>query len=338
MDAEAGPLRHCVHETPWRAYALAWSTRPEPRFRFAVGSILEHESNRIQVIEVNEASRSFMPVAEVEHAFPPTKLMWGPSADVLAAAGTALNLYRLEEDCQMRCYATLANTRRQQPQQATAQRVGASQQAPLTSFDWCADNPQRIGTSSVDTTCTIWNIEKQKIETQLIAHDKAVYDITFAVPNLFASCGADGSVRLFDQRNLEHSTIIYESSSMAPLLHLTWNKLNKHYIATVAMDTSGVIIIDIRRPSMPLLSLPCDACVNAAVWAPHSRSHLLCGTEEGQALIWDVKEGRGSTEGMPRPSPCLAYGCDHELYQVQWGAQPEWVALGSSTHVEVLQI
>ena len=69
-----------------------------------------------------------------------------------------------------------------------------------------------IGTSSIDTTCTIWDIEKGAVKTQLIAHDKEVYDICFANGvDMFASCGADGSVRHFDLRDLEHSTIIYES-------------------------------------------------------------------------------------------------------------------------------
>ena len=30
--------------------------------------------------------------------------------------------------------------------------------------------------------------------------------------DVFVSCGADGSVRMFDLRSLEHSTIIYEPS------------------------------------------------------------------------------------------------------------------------------
>lgn len=39
--------------------------------------------------------------------------------------------------------------------------------------------------------------------TQLIAHDKEVYDIAFARgPEIFASVGADGSVRLFDLRSV----------------------------------------------------------------------------------------------------------------------------------------
>merc|ERR1719326_1706744 len=101
------------------------------------------------------------------------------------------------EDGKLTTVAKLANTR--------TPEKGLGHLPPITSFDWSTANQHKIGCSSVDTTCTIWNLERQKIETQLIAHDKAVYDIAFAqLENLFTSVGADGSVRLFDQRNLDH--------------------------------------------------------------------------------------------------------------------------------------
>jgi WD repeat-containing protein 68 len=52
-------------------------------------------------------------------------------------------------------------------------------------------------------------------KTQLIAHDKEVYDVRFCANSVdvFVSCGADGSVRMFDLRSLEHSTIIYEPTT-----------------------------------------------------------------------------------------------------------------------------
>jgi WD repeat-containing protein 68 len=55
-------------------------------------------------------------------------------------------------------------------------------------------------------------------KTQLIAHDKEVFDVRFCAGSVdvFVSCGADGSVRMFDLRSLEHSTIIYEPSEKAP--------------------------------------------------------------------------------------------------------------------------
>ncbi len=86
--------------------------------------------------------------------------------------------------------------------------------APLTSLDWNTVSPSLIITSSIDTTCTIWDIPTLTAKTQLIAHDKEVFDVRFCANSVdvFVSCGADGSVRMFDLRSLEHSTIIYEPS------------------------------------------------------------------------------------------------------------------------------
>jgi WD40 repeat protein len=81
-------------------------------------------------------------------------------------------------------------------------------------------------------------------KTQLIAHDKEVYDIAFASRSVFGSVGAEGSVRLFDLRSLEHSTIIYETGqgtdSQKPLLRLAWNKSDPNFIATVPLDSDEV--------------------------------------------------------------------------------------------------
>jgi DDB1- and CUL4-associated factor 7 len=86
--------------------------------------------------------------------------------------------------------------------------------APITSLDWNVVSPSLIITSSIDTTCTIWDIPSLTAKTQLIAHDKEVFDVRFCAQSVdvFVSCGADGSVRMFDLRSLEHSTIIYEPS------------------------------------------------------------------------------------------------------------------------------
>ena len=82
---------------------------------------------------------------------------------------------------------------------------------PLTSFDWNPFNLHVIATSSIDNTVTIWDINKQMVITQLVAHDSAVHDIQFAEHERFGTVGQDGSVRVFDLRQLESSTIIYES-------------------------------------------------------------------------------------------------------------------------------
>jgi len=345
MEVDAGPGARYVYEPPWAMYALAWSRRLEPRFRLALGSCIEHDVNRIQVIELHEEAKRFELVAEAEHNFPPTKVMWRPDdspdgttgkSDFFASTGTTLNLWKVE-DRQIKSIKKLANSRAGQPPHCKTDPPDESLLPPLTSFDWTSFSPHKIGISSVDTTCTIWNLEKQKIETQLIAHDKAVHDMAFSqIGSLFASVGADGSVRLFDQRNLEHSTIIHEASPPSPLLRLAWNKINTNHIATIAMDNGGVALIDIRRPSAVAASTEHEeSCINAIAWAPHTRNHLLCGTDDGRALIWDVR----APNLKPEAPPVLAHDCDHEVYQVQWPAvQPDYVALGMSRQVEVLQV
>lgn len=54
------------------------------------------------------------------------------------------------------------------------------------------------------------------------------------------------------------------------LLRLAWNKQDPNYLATVAMDSCEVIILDVRVPCTPVARLSNHrACVNGIAWAPH---------------------------------------------------------------------
>lgn len=184
-------------------------------------------------------------------------------------------------------------------------------------------------------------METQQAKTQLIAHDKEVYDFAFAVRgvDVFASVGADGSVRLFDLRSLEHSTIIYESQDMTPLLRLRWNRVDPNYLATVMMDSSKVIILDIRVPSLPVATLEHRATsapgnVNAVCWAPHSATHLASAGDGCQALIWDIA-------AMPRKieSASLTYNARAPISNLQWASSfPDWVSITHDNKVQVLRV
>jgi WD repeat-containing protein 68 len=208
--------------------------------------------------------------------------------------------------------------------------------APLTSFDWNADEPRLIGTASIDTTCSIWDIVAEKATTQLIAHDKEVYDIAFAKGvDTFASVGADGSVRLFDLRSLEHSTIIYESMENQPILRVCWNKQDPNYIATILVDSPSIIILDVRIPSVPVAMLNNhQGVVNSIQWAPHSSCHLCSAAEDSQALIWDLSSLPKSIE-----DPILAYTAEAEINTLQWSAlQTDWIAIAFGKKLQILRV
>lgn len=213
--------------------------------------------------------------------------------------------------------------------------------APLTAFDWNEEDPNLVGTSSIDTTCAVWDVSTQQLKTQLIAHDKEVYDFAFAVrgTNVFASVGADGSVRLFDLRQLEHSTIIYESQDMTPLLRLRWNKVDPNYLATVMMDSSQVIILDIRVPSVPVAKLehratPAPGNVNAVCWAPHSATHLASAGDGCQALIWDISAVPKRIENAS-----LTYNAMAPISNLQWASSfSDWLAITHDNKTQVLRV
>ena len=209
--------------------------------------------------------------------------------------------------------------------------------APLTSFDWNETDPSLVGTSSIDTTCTIWDIEAQTARTQLIAHDREVFDLAFARgKDVFASVGADGSVRMFDLRSLEHSTIIYESPNLDALLRLEWNKQDPNYLATFRVDSRRTIILDIRVPSLPVAELGGHlGCVNATAWAPHSSCHICTAGDDSQALIWDLSQ----MPKRPIEDPILAYNAAREINNLQWSAaQPDWVSICFHDKLQILRV
>jgi WD40 repeat protein len=83
---------------------------------------------------------------------------------------------------------------------------------PISACDWSLANNSIVGVSSIDTTCSILDLNKLQARYMIIAHDKEVYDISLGQDEFtFMSTGADGSVRLFDSRSANTSSIIFET-------------------------------------------------------------------------------------------------------------------------------
>lgn len=320
-----------TYNAPWLIYGLSWTVRPDKKFRLAVGSVLEDFANKVEIVQLNENTGEFQRKATFDHSYPPTKLLWipdksGNSPDFLATTGDYLRLWEVHDDSQVVMKCLLNNNK------------SSEFCAPLTSFDWNETDSNLIATSSIDTTCTIWNIERQAAITQLIAHDKEVFDIAFAHgTDVFASVGADGSVRMFDLRSLEHSTIIYETPDLSSLLRLSWNKMDDYYLATIVMDSQKAIILDIRVPSIPAYELNGhEACINALSWAPHSSSHLCTAADDKQALIWDINS---PSKAVQAPEPILAYNAEGEINALHWScSQADWIAIAFDSRLQILRV
>lgn len=168
--------------------------------------------------------------------------------------------------------------------------------APLTSFSWNEKAPSLVVTSSIDTTCTVWNIDTATAITQLIAHDREVYDVAWlpGSTDIFVSVGADGSLRAFDLRSLEHSTILYETPTpkgappptastrlpTSPLLRIAFNPADSNYMSTFHMDGTDIQILDMRSPGQPVIELRGHRSqVNSMGWSTTDRPLLATASK-----------------------------------------------------------
>lgn len=236
------------YNTPYAVYAFDWCKWPIQKQGFgdsagkmALGSYVEDGHNFIQILDTHIAPEAdpdtpegpqygieYVKTAEATHSYPVTRILWEPassqkqSTDLLATSGDHLRLWSLPSQSSHNPSNSISRSANSQPQAVQkltplallSNSKSPEHTAPLTSLDWNTLSPSLIITSSIDTTCTIWDIPTLTAKTQLIAHDKEVFDVRFCANSVdvFVSCGADGSVRMFDLRSLEHSTIIYEPS------------------------------------------------------------------------------------------------------------------------------
>ncbi|KAI9311273.1 WD40-repeat-containing domain protein [Dichotomocladium elegans] len=379
------------YDAPWPIYALDWCKIPNERkgFRLALGSFVEEDNNKLQVISRTDILDNalyptpsgntghplpdFTTVSETSVYYPITKVMWEPwkndscRGDLLATTGDALRIWELLDHPHYGIANNSINSSTRRSSPSTRHSKQPTFCAPLTSFDWNEADPSLIVTSSIDTTCTLWNIETNQAKTQLIAHDSDVYDVAFmhGSTDMFASVGADGSVRMFDLRSLEHSTILYEapsSDSMPfhpasnPLLRLQFNRTNTNLIATFHMDSSSVIVIDIRHPSTPFVELNKNnpGCINGISWAPGHAGQLCTGDDDGQVLVWDIQQTleqtpRSHQQQQPQSQhqhttryihdPALVYSAKSEVNSLSWSkGVPNWIAVGFGKTLQALRV
>uniref|UniRef100_A0A7S3AMF5 Peroxin-7 n=1 Tax=Haptolina ericina TaxID=156174 RepID=A0A7S3AMF5_9EUKA len=158
MTTESAPKRKEIYtyQAPWLIYGMNWSVRADQRFRLAIGSFEEEYSNSVRIIQLDEEAHQFVDNGGFEHPYPTTKIMWIPDAtgarrDLLATTGDYLRLWNVNDNKSVRLECLLNNNK------------NTEFCAPLTSFDWNEQDPNIIGTCSIDTTCTIWDISKMQV-------------------------------------------------------------------------------------------------------------------------------------------------------------------------------
>jgi WD repeat-containing protein 68 len=320
----------CSLTASWPVYALSFTVSPNAPLRLAFSSCIEDPANYIQVAQISETTGQFTSLATFQHLYPPSKIMWIPDKqgnrpDLLATSGDGVRVWLYGTDTVLKTHL-----------QGSKNGEFAG---PLTSFDWNQTDLSLIAACSIDSTVSLWDLDKSVLKTQLIAHDREVFDIAFAPGvNQFATASADGSLRLFDLRSAEQSTVVFENGDQTPLLRLAWNKVDAQYVAALSMDSALVVVVDLRFPSVPVARL-CghQNNVNCVDWAPHSAYHMCTAGDDSQTLIWDLRSRQQETTGSW--DPLLSYTASAEVVSMQWAPmQPEWIAIAFNRTIQALKV
>ena len=313
------------YATNMNLYGIAFQNGSCPRL--AISSLEKRFDNNIEILELVDKSNDndLKKVLELQIGYPCTKLLWSPNKaknSLLAFSSDCIQIYDYSEEKQNLLFQTKLNN------------IKSKYNGPLTSFDWNTANDALLGTASVDTTCTIWDLNKLSIKTQLIAHDKEVFDIQFGKEeNIFISGGADGSVRLFDLRNLDHSTIIYETKGNSAINKLARNLQTSNLIAALSLDKNIIYIFDSRmntNVSLDELNLHKEP-VTGFVWAPDNISQLCSVSEDCNVIISNV-----NTESSQNNN--VSYTAPFPINNVDWcKVIPEWIGITFKNRVQLLR-
>ena len=313
------------YKTNSNLYGISFQTNEQ--CRIALSTIEMSKNNRIEILELID--EQLKKVSYEEQEFPSTKLMWNPnqnSNSILASSSDVMRLYKYNSDNKKLDLNLRLNNKK------------SKYCAPLTSFDWNRENIAILGTASIDTTCTIWDLNKTTIRTQLIAHDKEVYDIAFSLSDehIFISTGADGSIRLFDLRSLDHSTILYETKDRSPISKIAWNLQNNNLIACLVQDKNNLLVIDNRVAMQPIADLNSHTgVINSMAWAPHSDMHICTVSDDKNAFIWNIN----TSNNISCEEPILSYCSPSEISNVSWSnVQYDWIGIVFGNNLQLLKV
>lgn len=313
--------------TDYSTYALDFQNNHNQDV-IALGSLEYSNENYIEILYLDK--EILKTGIKISHEYPISKIQWNPFVENKGLFGVTsdnLKIFNYDnESNQLTLKSSLINNR-------------SEYNDPITSFDWNKLNDSIIGTCSLDTTCTIWDINKETIKTQLIAHEKEVYDIGFSYTNenLFMSSGSDGSIRIFDMRNLEENLIKYESEDKSPIYKFSWNYKNKDLFAICSGSQNNKSELSIVWNKVHKRKLSThNGSVTSFCWSPENQNELCSVGDDGFAYIWKLKSEYDESKG---PDLQYSLGDKKSIRNVSWSkSNPKLIGIVYENKIRLLNM
>lgn len=304
-----------------RLYAQAWSWGRGEKQLIAVSTFDESQTNTVYILSIE--NNDIILKHQISICLPITDLQFVPilgRQHLLATGSDFLRIWSIGKD-------------RFSLEETFTPSSNPSKCGPITSIIWPQHNPDSILAASSDTTISIWNLSTKKPTVRLIAHDSSVSSISCSSkPAVFATCSVDSSVRVFDQRDLTNSIILYESPTKDPLIDLDWNQIQDQFIITVE-DNGSAVVVDLRLPEEEYARLDSNGIENVR-YSPLDGCQILTAGPCEWSYIWSQTGEHGWSE-----KPSFYCSFDNMPYTARWNpTNSSRISVVTQDSLEVLSV
>ena len=259
----------------WHPFGLAFSSPFARDSRLAVASFETNGNNFLSVFKI--VGPSVIPEAEVLMKFPPTCAKFGPNGG------------QGDEDLLITCGDTLKVWETSSKGASTLSDISLNETSdPITCADWSLYQDSIVLVGSTDATATAVDLNTQQIVARVVAHDHPVHDICFCgASSTFITAGFDGSLRFFDLRELQTSYIYYQTAM--PLMRASVSPMETFKMATFAKDSKTVVIIDSRKPGVPVAMMTRhEGSVTCLGWSKLACDRIYTTDDKGSMKLGTI--------------------------------------------------
>ena len=270
-------MSQCRHNCSYLPQSLDWAPAPPGRNTsgLAIGSFQADEDNFVKVYDFDRASTTMTEVSELPHYFPPTKIKWRPSGDLLVTSGDVLRVWNARRG-KLEAFLT-HNTERERDRGVCTS---------VTACDW-----GESGIISVESTglALLWSdVSQSKVSSIWDLGHKVLYDVAFKDAHVLA-VASSAEIVLLDLRSpceVRNFPTKGLSARQGPA-KLAWSA-DGNVIAVAALAGGGVSFYDDRAASSSKSFGLWDAPVIGLDWV--DEENVICAHEDGKVVIVRVAE------------------------------------------------
>ncbi len=147
-----------------------------------------------------------------------------------------------------------------------------------------------------DGTVRIFWLETGETDVVLEGHEGTVFAVEPAPRGMaLASCGKDGTIRLWDLADHSCRTVLQTPEPLRPFWGSTF-RFSPQGDRLVAVAGAGWARVWDATSGKVVLALPSEARITSAAWTPDG--HLVSVGLDGMARVWDVETGREVREPL----------------------------------------